>query len=428
MDCGVPFCTSGDGCPLGNLIPEWNDLVYHNRWEEASERLHSTNNFPEFTGRVCPAPCEAACVLGVVDLPVTIRDVEQVIADRAWDSGWIIPRKPYRLNGKRVAIVGSGPAGLAAAQQLVRQGYAVTVFERDDRSGGLLMYGIPNMKLDKAIVERRLHQLKAEGVRFENGVEIGKAISIQELRSVNDAVILAIGAGKPRDLLIEGRDYSGVHFAMDYLTASTKGLLAGADPSINAKGKDVIVIGGGDTGTDCIGTALRQGCRSLINFEIMAKPGDERLPENPWPKWPNVFRVEYGHAEAAALFGDDPRRFAISARRFLGALGRVRGVSTVELDGRDTISGTERTWKADLILLAMGFLGPEEFALDAPAITRDSRSNIVAPEYQTGLPGVFAAGDCRRGQSLVVWAIDEGRRAAAAVHRYCVNLKHEASA
>lgn len=425
MDCGVPFCTSNDGCPLGNLIPEWNHLVYSGRWKEASERLHATNNFPEFTGRVCPAPCETACVLGVVDLPVTIRDIEQVIADRAWESGWLTPPRTPRPNGKRVAIVGSGPAGLAAAQQLARQGYAVTVYERDDRLGGLLMYGIPNMKLDKSVVERRLGQLRAEGVRFETGVEVGKDLSADELLSKNDAVLLAIGAAKPRDLVIEGRELSGIHFAMEYLTASTKSLLAGTPTPIDAKGKDVLVIGGGDTGTDCIGTALRQGCKSLVNFELMPKPLDERLPDNPWPQWPKVFRIEYGHAEAAKIFGQDPRYFQVQATRFLGIKGKVKGVATVQVKGPSMamVAGTEQTWKTDLVLLAMGFVGPEQALIEGLTLATGAGSNISAPNYQTNIPGVFAAGDCRRGQSLVVWAIDEGRRAAAAVHQYCAGLK-----
>jgi glutamate synthase (NADPH/NADH) small chain len=433
MDCGVPFCQSGDGCPVYNLIPEWNDLVYRGLWREALDRLHKTNNFPEFTGRVCPAPCEGACVLGITDPPVTIKNIEMAIIDRGFAEGWVIPSPPKERTGKRVAIVGSGPAGLAAADQLNRAGHKVRVFERADRIGGLLMYGIPNMKLDKTeVVMRRIRLLEAEGVEFAPGTPIGDgangSLDAQELLADYDAVLLATGATVPRDLPIPGRSLEGIHFAMDFLTANTRSLLDSdlADGAyISAKDQHVIVIGGGDTGTDCIGTSLRHGCRSLVNFELFPQPPPDRAPNNPWPTWPRIHRTDYGHQEAAARFGADPRTYAISSTEFVDdGNGRVRAVRTVGVEmkaGRfEPIPGTEREWPADLVLLAMGFMGPEAAIAVRLGVSLDERTNFRADygRYATSVAHVFAAGDCRRGQSLVVRAIHEGREAAREVDRF----------
>jgi len=441
MDCGVPFCQSETGCPVDNLIPEWNDLVYRGQWREALDRLHKTNNFPEFTGRVCPAPCEGACVLGIHEPPVTIKNLEQTIVDRGFEEGWVVPLPPTQETGKKVAIVGSGPAGLAAAQQLRRVGHDVTVYEREDAIGGLLTYGIPNMKLDKRVVERRLDQMRAEGVKFVTGVEIGKDLTMEQLRAENDAVLLAIGATRPRDLPIPGRELRGIHFAMELLTENTRAVVKASSARTNGKpgwhtkvedaakapihcgGKRVLVIGGGDTGTDCIGTAMRHGCTAIVNFELMERPPAERASNNPWPEWPRIFRVDYGHQEAAAVFGDDPRQFGILTKRFLDdGKGNVKGVETIRVrfvGGKlEEIPGTEETFEADLIFLAMGFLGPESTAVES--LERDARSNVQAEygRFVTSTEGVFAAGDCRRGQSLVVWAIAEGRGAASAIDEY----------
>jgi glutamate synthase (NADPH/NADH) small chain len=440
MDCGVPFCHTGtllagmaSGCPINNLIPEWNDLVYRGLWQEALSRLHKTNNFPEFTGRVCPAPCEGSCVLGINELPVTIKNIESAIADHAWEHGWIRPEAPPRRTGKKIAVVGSGPAGLACAAQLNRAGHAVTVFERDDRAGGLLMYGIPNMKLDKALVQRRVDLLAAEGVVFKTGVEIGKTMPAADLVRNFDAVALCMGATKPRDLPIEGRNLKGVHFAMEFLLKNTKSLLDSkhADGAfISAKGKDVIVIGGGDTGTDCVGTSMRHGCKSLVQFELLGKPPDARTPDNPWPQWPKVYKMDYGQEEAAAKFGADPRTYSISTKRFVGdAQGNLKELHTVQVkwekgaDGRPKmveVPGSEKVWPAQLVLLAMGFLGPEEAVIKQLDVATDERSNAKAEfgKFATSVKGVFAAGDARRGQSLVVWAIAEGRQCAREIDRY----------
>jgi glutamate synthase (NADPH/NADH) small chain len=433
MDCGVPFCQSTTGCPIDNLIPEWNDLVYANRWKEASERLHKTNNFPEFTGRTCPAPCEGACVLGITDPPVTIKNIENAIVDRAWAEGWIQPEPPESRTGKKVAVVGSGPAGLTAADQLNKVGHEVTVYERANRIGGLLQYGIPNMKLSKQAVQRRIDKMTAEGIKFVTGVDVGKDMDPKQLQSDFDAVLLACGATKPRDLPISNRAAKGVHFAMEFLTANTQQIVHGDsldDQFISAEGKDVIVIGGGDTGTDCIGTSIRHGCRSLVNFELLPKPPVDRAPDNPWPEWPRTFRVDYGHEEAESKFGHDPRQYQILSKEFLvDDDGNLRGIKTVEVqwtkndDGgweMSEVEGSEKDWPAQLILLAMGFLGPEQYVAEALNLEVDPRSNFQAihGKFATNVDGVFAAGDCRRGQSLVVWAINEGRGAARAIDSY----------
>ena len=429
MDCGVPFCQSDDGCPVYNLIPEWNDLVYRGRWREALDRLHKTNNFPEVTGRVCPAPCEGSCVLGIADPPVTIKNIEMAIADRGFEEGWVGARPPSARTGRTVAVVGSGPAGLAAAAQLNSAGHRVTVYERDDRIGGLLMYGIPNMKLDKRIVERRVSLLREEGVEFVTNAAVGDgsdgSLDVREVRADFDALLLATGATRPRDLPVGGRELPGIHFAMEYLPDSIPAGLGDHPPRIPAPGLDVVVIGGGDTGTDCIGTSLRQSCRRLINFELLPRPPQERAPDNPWPTWPLIFRVEYGHEESVAHLGHDPRVYAISAESFFaGPDGKVAGVRTLDVTfhgGRlRKIPGSQREWTADLVLLSMGFLGPEHASSDPLGIEYDEYSNYAAEfgSYATNVEGVFAAGDCRRGQSLVVWAIREGREAAREIDRW----------
>ena len=441
MDCGIPFCHYGipmggpaaSGCPINNLIPEWNDLVYRNHWREALDQLHKTNNFPEFTGRVCPAPCEGSCVLGINDNPVTIKTIECTIVDRGFEEGWIVPEPPKIRTGKKIAVVGSGPAGLACATQLNRAGHLVTVFERADRLGGLLMYGIPNMKLDKKnVLQRRLDIMETEGVTFVTNTEIGKNMPAQQLLDEFDAVVLCIGATKPRDLPIEGRDLKGIYLAVDFLTANTKSLMDSRHTNghyISAMDKDVIVIGGGDTGTDCVGTSLRHGCRTLNQFEIMPRPPDERLPTNPWPEWPAVYKMDYGQEEAEARFGDDPRTYLISTTKFVGDdQGHVKELHTTQVEWVKTdtgppfrpVPGTEKVWPAHLVLLAMGFLGPEDTILEQLNIERDARSNAKAEHgaFTTSMEGVFAAGDARRGQSLVVWAINEGRGAARECDRY----------
>jgi glutamate synthase (NADPH/NADH) small chain len=440
MDCGVPFCHTGklisgmaSGCPVNNLIPEWNDLIFRGLWHEALERLHKTNNFPEFTGRVCPAPCEGSCVLGINNPPVTIKNIEYAIIERGWDEGWVIPNAPRKRTGKKVAVIGSGPAGLSAAAQLNAAGHVVTVFERADRPGGLLMYGIPNMKLDKKeVVLRRIQLMEQEGITFVCNANIGVTHDAAQLRKEFDSIVVCTGATLPRDLPIDGRTNAGIHFAMEFLTASTKSVLAGdgsASP-INAKDKDVIVIGGGDTGTDCVGTSLRHGCKSVTQIEILPKPALERTPDNPWPEWPKTYKLDYGQEEAAARYGADPRVYLTTVKKFnADASGRVESLVTVEIKWAKNDKGqfvpqeqpgTEKTRPAQLVLLAMGFLGPEQALVKALTLDTDPRSNIKADHnvHATNLPSVFAAGDCRRGQSLVVWAINEGRAAARECDRY----------
>jgi glutamate synthase (NADPH/NADH) small chain len=438
MDCGVPFCHNGtlvsgmaSGCPINNLIPEWNDLVYRGLWREALDRLHKTNNFPEFTGRVCPAPCEGSCVLGINAPPVTIKNIEVSIIDKAWDEGWVKPQPPKKRTGKKVAVVGSGPAGLCAAAQLNRAGHWVTVFERADRPGGLLMYGIPNMKLDKKnVVLRRLKQMEREGIAFRCNCEVGKEVTSQELLADFDAVVLCTGATKPRDLPIEGRNLGGIHFAMEFLHGNSKALLDKAAAPISAEGKDVVIIGGGDTGTDCLGTSLRHGCKHVMQVEILPRPPEARAKDNPWPEWPKTYRMDYGQEEAAAKYGADPRVYLTTAKKFLSdENGNVSGIHLVEIKWNRNekgqfvpvdVPGTDRIVPAQLVLLAMGFLGPEQPLLESLGIERDPRSNVKADhgKFTTSIPKVFAAGDCRRGQSLVVWAFNEGRGAARECDRF----------
>ena len=431
MDCGVPFCQSSNGCPIDNLIPEWNDLVYKNEWQEALERLEKTNNFPEFTGRVCPAPCEGSCVLGLNNPAVTIKNIELAIVDKGFEEGWIKPKVIESRSGKNIAIVGSGPAGLAAADELNQMGHSVKVYERSDRIGGLLMYGIPNMKLGKDVVERRVQLLESEGIEFITNVDIGKDLTTKELKDTCDAVIFATGATQARDLTAENRDAKGIYPAMDFLTSNTKSLLDSGQPDqsdLSAKGKNVIVIGGGDTGTDCIGTSLRQGAKSIINFELMSRPPEDRSDNNPWPEWPVIFRVDYGHEESSQVFGEDPRHYQLLTKAFIKDTdGNVKGIKTVNVDlikGKLTeIEGTEKTWDAELVLLSMGFLSPEHYLSDDSEIELDQRGNYLSEhgDYKTSKDGIFSAGDCRRGQSLVVWAINEGRGVASSVNDFLAN-------
>ena len=431
MDCGVPFCQSATGCPIDNLIPEWNDLVYNNEWQEALERLEKTNNFPEFTGRVCPAPCEGSCVLGLNNPAVTIKNIELAIVDKGFEEGWIKPRLIKSRSGKKVAVVGSGPAGLAAADELNQMGHSVQVYERSDRIGGLLMYGIPNMKLGKDVVDRRVDLLKQEGVEFTTNTDVGKDISTDELQDIFDAVIFTTGATKARDLPAENRNAKGIYPAMDYLTSNTKSLLDNGIPDeseLSAKGKNVIVIGGGDTGTDCIGTSLRQGAKSIINFELMSQPPEQRSDSNPWPEWPVIFRVDYGHEESSKVFGKDPRRYQLLTKAFIkDSNGHVKGIKTTNVDFVDgkltEVDGTEKTWDAELVLLSMGFLSPEHYLSEDANIELDERGNYQSKhgEFNTSRNGIFSAGDCRRGQSLVVWAINEGRGVANSVNDFLLN-------
>lgn len=440
MECGVPYCHMGmvingmpSGCPITNLIPEWNDLVYRGLWEEAFKRLDRTNNFPEFTGRVCPAPCEGACTCGLNGDSVTIKNIELNIIEKAFENGWAKPTTPKIKTGKTVAVVGSGPAGLACAEQLNKAGHTVTVFERADRPGGLLMYGIPNMKLGKnEIVMRRIKLMEQSGINFVTKTEIGKDIPAKKLMNDFDAVVLATGATKGRDLPLEGRELNGVHFAMDFLKANTKSLLDSklADNAfISAKDKDVIVIGGGDTGTDCVATSLRHGCKSVAQLEIMPQPPEKRAENNPWPEWPKTLKVDYGQHEAIAVNGKDPRNYLISTKKFVGENGNLKEIHTINIEwikdenGRfqlKEIAGTEKVWPAQLVLLAMGFTGSEDTIASEIGVSLDGATNIKSDfgSFKTNVDKVFSAGDARRGQSLVVHAINEGRQCAKAVDAY----------
>lgn len=422
MDCGVPFCHTG--CPLTNLIPDWNDLVYRGRWREALRELHATNNFPEFTSRICPAPCEASCVLGINEPPVSIKSIERAIIDRGWAEGWILPEPPLERTGKRVAVIGSGPAGLAAAQQLARKGHLVTVFEKSDRIGGLLRYGIPDFKMEKHHIDRRMAQMEAEGVTFRTRCHVGVDVTVEELRRQFHAIVLAAGAEQPRDLRVPGRELKGIHFAMEFLPLNNRRNAGDEIPEsewISAAGKNVIIIGGGDTGADCLGTSIRHGAKSIRQFEIMPMPPNERSPQTPWPLWPYQLRSETSHEEGGE------RIWSISTLEFLGdGNGHVRALRTTRVGPPpkfEPLPGTEETYEADLVLLAMGFTGPvRNGLLEQLGVELDARGNVKADEnFMTSVPGVFAAGDVRRGQSLVVWALAEGRKAADGVHEWLMS-------
>lgn len=419
MDCGVPFCHTG--CPVNNVIPEWNDLVYHDRWQDALRSLHSTNNFPEFTGRICPAPCEAACVLGISEQPVTIKQIEKSIIEYGFERGWVKPQPPLERTGKSVAVIGSGPAGLAAAQQLNRAGHLVTVYEKNDRIGGLLRYGIPDFKLEKHLIDRRLKQMEAEGVRFETDAHIGVNVPVEKLRREFDAILLAIGTAEPRDLRVPGRDLGGIHFAMEFLSQQNRRAAGGAlDPAagILATGKDVIIIGGGDTGADCLGTSHRQRAVSVTQLEILPRPPADRSPATPWPLWPLMLRIESSHEEGGV------REWAMATTRFEGdengSVKRLHGVRVGPLPALEPVAGSEFSLDAGLVLLAMGFTGPARGdVIDALGIALDHRGNVQCDaNYHSTVKGVFAAGDARRGQSLVVWAISEGRKAARSIDEF----------
>jgi len=453
MDCGTPFCHiphKGGGCPINNLIPEWNKLVKQEKWQEAYESLSRTNNFPEFTGRVCPAPCEQACVANLATDAVAIKSVEYAIIDKAFESGWVQPTIPPKRTGLRVSVVGSGPAGLSAAEELNKLGHTVTVYERANRIGGLLMYGIPNMKLPKEIVDRRVAVMAASGINFVTGAEIGVNVSASALRDNSDAILLATGATKPRDIPVEGRNLKGVVFASEFLNPNTRRLIeegpdalqgSSSGNFISAKNKRVVVIGGGDTGCDAIGTSLRHGCTNVVNFELMNQPPASRRENNPWPEWGQVYRVDYGHEEAKEKFGADPRRYHVLTKGFVNdGAGSVSGVKVVEVewvqskDGMkmQEVAGSESVVPADLVVLAMGYVGPEQALLQELEVATDGRSNVDAPygSFTTESNGIFAAGDCRRGQSLVVWAINEGRLAAQNMHQYLLsaNIKEQRDA
>ena len=433
MDCGVPFCQGHTGCPVKNMIPDWNDLIYQGRWEAALKTLHATNNFPEFTGRLCPAPCESACVLGIIDGPVSIRNIEQHIIDKGFQEGWVIPVRPNQETGKKIAIVGSGPAGLAAAQQLRRSGHTVVVFEKADRIGGLLRYGIPDFKMEKEVVNRRLQQMEIEGVVFRTNIHVGKDYSTETLRSEFDAILLTTGAAVGRDLMILGRELNGIHQAMDYLTQQNKrnaGDLIDPNGALTAHNKHVIIVGGGDTGSDCLGTAHRQGARSVTQFELLPEPPSHRAPETPWPLWPMQLRTSHAHEEGCR------REWSLSTARFEGCDGQLKKLHTVrvekkiDLHGRTTfeeVKDSAMEFEADMVLLAMGFIGPvKEGLLSDLRVALDARGNVAVDENQmTSVEGIFAAGDVKRGASLIVWAIREGRDAAEGIERY---LKQKESA
>jgi glutamate synthase (NADPH/NADH) small chain len=432
MECGVPFCHNG--CPLGNLIPDWNDLVYRDRWQDAIRQLHATNNFPEFTGRLCPAPCEAACVLEIREGDaVTIKQIENSIIDRAWDEGWVVARPPRVETGQKVAVVGAGPAGMAAAQQLRRHGHGVVLFERDEAAGGLIRFGVPQFKIEKWVVERRVQQLRDEGVEVRCGIDVGTDVSVDELREEFDAVVLCTGSRVPRDLPAEGREQSGIHYAMEYLYARQRAIDAGrgapaeggSDGEICAAGKHVVVIGGGDTGADCVGNAIREGALSVVQLEILPRPADQRPDaKTPWPQWPEKYRLSYAMEEALNL-GKGEQDYAVTTTRFIGDGTKVTALEIAEAENFAPKPGTERELPADLVLLAMGFLHPEQELLDKLEVAKDQRGNAKAPTYETDQPGVFAAGDARRGQSLIVWAINEGRQAARMCDRYLGSLRED---
>ncbi|WP_181347183.1 glutamate synthase small subunit [Thalassobacillus sp. CUG 92003] len=435
MDCGTPFCHTGieingtaSGCPINNLIPEWNDLVYKGKWKEALERLMMTNNFPEFTGRICPAPCEGACTLAINEPAVAIKNIERAIIDKGFENGWIQPRIPKQRTGKKIAVIGSGPAGLSAADQLNQTGHSVKVYERDDRPGGLLVYGIPNMKLEKDLVERRIDLLREEGIEFVTNTEVGKDVTEAELRSEHDAVILCTGAQNHRDLNIEGSEVEGVQYAMDYLTAAQKHLFGEEDENyVDVEGKDVIVIGGGDTGADCVATALRQKCRSIVQFGKHPELPQARPSDNMWPEPPNVYTLDYAYKEAKEVYGDDPRAYSVHTKKMVAdEQGHLKELHTIQLekvqkeDGsyeHHEVPGTEQVWPAQHVFVAIGFVGPEQPVLEHFDVKTTKRSRVAAVygDYSTNVDGVFAAGDARRGQSLIVWAINEGRGVARQV-------------
>jgi glutamate synthase (NADPH/NADH) small chain len=422
MDCGVPFCHNG--CPLGNLIPDWNDLVFRDRWQDAIRQLHATNNFPEFTGRLCPAPCEASCVLEIREGDaVTIKQIENSIIDRAWDEGWVVAQPPAVETGSSVAVVGAGPAGMAAAQQLRRAGHAVVLFERDEAIGGLVRFGVPQFKIEKYVVERRAEQLRDEGVEIRCGVDVGVDVSVEELRSDFDSIVICTGSRVPRDLPADGRELDGIHYAMDYLYERQRAVDSGNEHgAICAKDKHVVVIGGGDTGADCVGNAVREGAKSVVQLEILPRPADARPDDKtPWPLWPDKYRLSYAMEEAKEA-GKGEQDYAIATTRFIGKDGAVKTLEVAEAENFAPKPGTERELQADLVLLAMGFLHPEPALLDGLGVSKDQRGNAAAPVYETSVEGVFAAGDARRGQSLIVWAINEGRQAARMCDRFLRGL------